>query len=506
MSHRSGRPAQYKFQQLCSESNITCNSSSEDDHGWDFIIELIPQRENGLPADKLPGPKQVLVQVKSTKGKSPRTRMKVSNALKLTKSELPCFVVLFHYAPGSEERIYIRHFWDRLMERALLRGRQASAENKKPHKVRMEIGFSDKDEQSTDPIGWISATVEEHSKEYAENKRALYENLGYEGRKYRAEVTIDPLGSIEELVDHELGKTDYLPVTNIRMVDSRFGIDAPVPMWESDSGRIQIRPNNVRKCKLVFQNSSGGVISFEATMRGPAIPNLPTDKFKIAIETWCFTATISSDGSFSAQIPDMWNEKLSLERLSEYVTLRSWGGEKISMKIVAHEFDPLNVHGTLSLIGREEFFTKMSGIVRTLQEIQKRAGVSDVNLTLEDFSCSFRELLLFHEILTAEDMQLSGDWEPSLKTDDSFYRVLGHFDFEVGGVTFFAVFDASATGMSAEGGGIKLDCGKRVLRECFVGDDGDGIRAAGKRGYEIEEAEHGDDCLSFGDFRTLLRI
>ena len=436
MSHRSGRPAQDKFKELCSKAEITCNRSFEDDHGWDFIIELVPQRENGLPADKLPGPKQVLVQVKSTKGKSPRTSMKVSNALKLTKSELPCFVVLFHYTPGSEARIYVRHFWDRLMERALLRGRQASAENKKPHKVRMEIGFSDKDEQSTDPIGWISTTVEEHSKEYAENKRLLCDTLGYGERNYRIEGTFSQLDDVEELVDHELGKTDYLPVTNIRIVDSRFGIDVPVPMWESDHGRIQIRPN-ARKCKLVFQNSSGGVISFEATMRGPAIPNLPPDKFKIAIETWCFTATISSDGSFSAQIPDMWNEKLSLERLSEYVTLRSWGGEKISMKIVAYEFDPLNVHGTLSLIGREEFFTKMSGIVRTLQEIQKRAGVSDVNLTLEDLSCSFRELLLFHEILTAEDMQLSGDWEPSLKTDDSFYRVLGHFDFEIGGGYLF---------------------------------------------------------------------
>lgn len=505
MSHRFGRTAEDEFKRLCSRAGVTCNKSSEDDHGWDFIIEIASQRESGLPADKLPGPKQVLVQVKSTQGKLPKTKMKVSNALKLAKSELPCFVVLFHYTSGGDERIYVRHFWAKLMERALLRGRQASAKNKKPHKVWMEIGFSEQDEHSADLIRWIIAKVKEHSKEYAENKRALSENLGYEGRKYRAEVTIGPLEGIEELVDHELGMTDYLPVTNMRIVDSRFGIDAPVPMWESDSGRIQIRPNNARKCKLVFKNPNGDVISFEATMRRPAIPNLPPDKFKFAIETWCFTATISSDRSFSAQITDKWNKKLSLERLSEYVTFLSWGGEEISMKIVDHEFDPLDLRGTLSLTGREGFFTKMTGIVRTLLEIQKRAGVSNVNLKLRDLSSSFKELLFFHEFLTAEDMQLGAELDSPPKTNVKFSRMLGYFDFDVGRNIFFVVFDALATDLSMDVKSIKLDCGKRVLRECLLGDNGNSIRAAGKRSYEIEEADHGDECFSVGDIRVLLR-
>ena len=222
MNQRSGRTSQDKFKLLCSEAEITCNSSSEDDHGWDFIIELVPQRESGLPADKLSGPKQVLVQVKSTKAKSPKTRIKVSNALKLAKSELPCFVVLFHHAPGTQERIYIRHFWAELIERALLRGRQTSAENKKLHKVSMEIGFSDQDEHSADLICWIIATLKEHFKEYAEKKRALSENLGYEGRKYRAEVTIGPLDGIEELVDHEV-RVNGLP-PDYKNADGRFAL------------------------------------------------------------------------------------------------------------------------------------------------------------------------------------------------------------------------------------------------------------------------------------------
>ena len=504
MSHHYGRTAQDEFKLLCSRAGVTCNSSSEDDHGWDFIIELAYRQESGQPADKVPGPRQVLVQVKSTQDKIPKTRMKVSNALKLAKSELPCFVVSFHYVNDSEKRIYIRHFWDKLMERALLRGRSASAANKEPHKVWMEIRFSDQDEHTADLLSWIIATVNEHSKEYAENKRALCETLGYEERSYRVKVTFGPLDGVEELVDHLLGFTDYLPVSNIKFVDSRFGIDVPIPKWESDQGRIQIRPNNARKCNLVFQNSNGDVISFPGTMRIPAIPNLLREKFKIMIETRCFNMTIFSDKSFSAQITNMWNEKLSLERLSEYVTFLSWGGEAFSMKIVDHDVSPLICDGKLSLSGHEEFFGELSDIAKTLQEIQMRAGVSTVNLKLQDLRCSFSELSFFHEILTAEDIQLCTERDQSLKTNVSPSRVLGHFDFEVGGFIFFVVFDALATDLSTEGRGVKLDCGKRVLRECLVGEDGDSIRTAGKMSYETEEACHGDECLSLGDLRVLL--
>ena len=70
MDQRSGRPAQDKFKLLCSSANLTCNASLEDDHGWDFIVEIPAPSTHDLPADKVPAPKQVLVQVKSTRGEN----------------------------------------------------------------------------------------------------------------------------------------------------------------------------------------------------------------------------------------------------------------------------------------------------------------------------------------------------------------------------------------------------------------------------------------------------
>ena len=85
MSYHTGRPAQDEFKLLCSLAGLTCNRSEEDDHGWDFMIEFPPPRDSSQPLDKAAGPRQALVQVKSTQGQLPRTRMKVSNAFKLSK-------------------------------------------------------------------------------------------------------------------------------------------------------------------------------------------------------------------------------------------------------------------------------------------------------------------------------------------------------------------------------------------------------------------------------------
>ena len=241
MSQRLGRPAQDRFKLLCSQARVTCNSPQEDDHGWDFMIELTPPQDTHNPADKTPGVKKALIQIKSTWGQSPRTRIKVANALKFAKDDLPCFIVLFHYTKQVGTQIYVRHYWTELIERTLKRARQASAERRNVHKMWMEVRFLPGDDHSNDLISWIISAVQESPFDYSSTKRSLYETIGYEGRKYRAEIAFGPIRGIEEIVDHELGLTEYLPVSKIRLVDSRFGIDAPVPILESCQGRIQIR-------------------------------------------------------------------------------------------------------------------------------------------------------------------------------------------------------------------------------------------------------------------------
>ena len=464
MDQRSGRPAQDEFKLLCSQASLTCNPSSEDDHGWDFIVEIPAPSTHDLPADKVPAPKQVLVQVKSTEGRSAATRLKVSNALKFAKAELPCFVILFHQCSDGRRRIYAHHFWKELIERALKRGREVSAAHKLPHKAMMNISFSDQDEHSGDLIAWMRATVNALPKEYGREKQALYETLGYGERNYRAEVTFGPLKGVEELVDHQLGLTDSLPVSHIKLIDSRFDIDAPSPIFESTSVEMELR-SDPREGNVVLQASNGDIISLPATVRSPAIPGLPPEKLKLRIETWLFTAVLPSGGISFQSVDNLIDRKLPIERLVDLVSFFSWNGP-ISVKLVAADWPPLDFSLNLSVTGEKGDWLKLANIAKTLRKIQSRAGVATVELALRDLQNSWIELPVFHDILTAKDMQLGivqdSTWEPEICS-----RMLGYFDFEVGGVTFLVVFDAPISEQSAQEDRILLNlgnaCGAIVL-------------------------------------------
>ena len=501
MDQRSGRPAQRKFSWLCSEARLTCNGSEEDDHGWDFIVEIPAPSTHDLPADKVPALKQVLVQVKSTKGRSATTRLKVSNALKFAKAELPCFVILFHQYSDGRRRIYARHFWEELIERALKRGREVSAAHKLPHKATMNISFSDQDEHSDDLIAWMRATVNKLPKEYGREKQALYETLGYGEGNYRAEMTFGPLKGVEELVDHQLSLKDFLPVSHIKLIDARFGIDAPSPILESTSGEMELRPDS-REGNVVLQASNGDIISLPATVRSPAIPGLPPEKLKLRIETWLFTAVVSSY-EITLQLDNPRDRKLPIERLVDLARFFSWNGP-ISVKLVAADWPPFNFSVNLSSTGNERVFQNFANIAKTLWKIQSRAGVATVELALCDLENSWSELSVFHDILTAEGMRLGivqdSTWEPEICS-----RMLGYFDFEVGGVTFLVVFDAPISEQSAQEDRILLNLGERVWRDCFVDEDAEGVRSLGQASYERQADRHDQDCVALGNFRDFFR-
>ena len=506
MDQRSGRPAQDEFKLLCSQAGLTCNPSLEDDHGWDFIVEIPAPSTHDLPADKVPAPKRVLVQVKSTGGRVATTRMKVSNALEFAKTGLPCFVILFHQRNDGGEHIYACHFWKELIERALRRGRQVSAEHKLPHKATMNISFSDQDKHSDDDlIAWMRALVDALPQEYGTEKRDLCETLGYDAQNYRVNVTFGPSEGVEDLVDHQLGLKDYLSVSHIKATDSRFGIDAPNPIFESASGEIRFKLQPAaRECNVVLQASSGDIISLPATMRVPAIPGLPPEKFKLRIETWLFTVVLSSE-EITLKVDNPRDRKLPLERLVELASFFSWGGAPISVKIVADSFSPPNFPVDFPSTGNEGVFRNLANLARTLRRIQSHAGVATVDLALHDLQTSWRELSALHEILTAKDMPLRIVPGPTWKPESCFSRVLGYFDLEVGGVTFLVVFDAPITEQSVYEDHILLNCGERVWCDCFVSEEADGVQKSGQASYEMQAVSHGQECLPIGNFRALLR-
>lgn len=507
MNQRLGRPAQDEFKLLCSQRNITCNPSLEDDHGWDFIIEIQAPGSGELVADKVPAPRPVLVQIKSTKNKLAQTRIKLSNTLKFAKTDLPCFVVLFHYnKKGNKQRIYACHFWKDLIERSLKRGRKVSVEGKPINQSTVSISFTGQDDHSGDLIEWIINTVNALPIEYGNEKRELANKLGYEGQSYRGKLAIGPLKGIEEIVDHQLGLTDYLPVTQIKLVDSRFGIDDPSPIYEGTSGQISLRPNGSREWTLVLQASDNEPISLPATIKSPVIPGLPLDKFKILIESWLFKATMMHSGGMelALQVEDFSNRKLPIARLNELARFLSWGGDSISMKAVENDLPLFTCRGNVSSNINKELCLKFANITKTLLDIQSRAGVSTVRISLFDLQSSLQKLSVLRGIITAKDMKLNLKPGPEWKYETSISHILGYIDVEVGGFTFLIIFDASVSERPVPEDFIELKCGERMARDCFVGKDTDSVLSAGQICYEEQSNLYGPECLGVGNFRDFI--
>ena len=506
MDQRSGRPAQDEFKLLCSERNITCNPSLEDDHGWDFIMEIPTNVSDRLLADKVPAPRPVLVQVKFTSGKTAKTRIKLSNALKFANNELPCFVVLFHYNKnGKRQQIYVCHFWKDLIERALKRGRKVSVERKPTNQSMMSVSFIDQDNHSDDLIKWMINTVNALPIGYSNEKRKLANNLGYEEQNYRGKLAIGPLRDIEELVDHQLGLTDYLPVKYIKLTDSRFNIDDPTPILESTSGQIRLRPNDSIKCTLVIQGSDNDSISVPATIRTPAIPGLPLDKFKISIETWLFRA-VTPLGKFELTLrgEDLSIMKLPIAQLDELVRFLSWGNDSISMKAIKDGVPLFACRGNVSSNIQRGLCLNFANITKNLLDIQSLAGVSTVHISLIDLQNSLNILSVLHEILTAKDMKLEIEPGPEWKNETSISHVIGYIDIEVGEFTFLILFDAPVSMRQAPENVISLLCGERALRDCFVGKDADSVLLAGQTSYEEHRNLHGPECLGLDNIRTFI--
>ena len=120
-----------------------------------------------------------------------------------------------------------------------------------------------------------------------------------------------------------------------------------------------------------------------------------------------------------------------------------------------------------------------------------------------DLAKSWKELKSFFLILCADDMRLRILPNSPCKPGKELSYATGYFDFEICGITFMVLFDTAVTVEDAGEEGTTLTFGSRILRECFVGSNGQDVRTAGRECYVAKERAYGDDYLNLGDVRQI---
>lgn len=324
---RVTRVAETTIKRLGEIAGAVVNPVSDDQNGWDCIIEF-DAVSSPLPKDLAPPGLMLLAQVKSSLAGAQTCQLTLSNALKFARHPLPCFVLLVSYENGPDnEVIYVRHVWDGLIKQILRRVREAEVEGRPLNKSEITVRLSDEDRHDAETLKHMARTLDAFGANYASKKQAIVDAAGYETGYAAGKLTFGEGMDAETLVDFMLGLIKSVPVQNFTLTDMRFGIPAPSPTIDGFSGVVELVPEPFETCTLTFLAPSGE-ISLKGEIFVPGLPNLPRDLWKVRVKTELLDVGVKIGGvsKFSATIET--KIELPFETIRKAATIWSWTDEK----------------------------------------------------------------------------------------------------------------------------------------------------------------------------------
>lgn len=255
------------------QADVVANSSDDHDAmGWDFFLSwkhapdgpVGAGRQAGvdgavapgqavvmLPADLQPPPLRCLVQVKASDrrlrswGKIP-----VSHWKRFVEEPMPCFFLVLEFDGQPEvQRAHLIHVGGAHAYTALERVRKLSVDGQGRRLHRHDLTLTWSDADRLDPLDGdtlrarIEAAVGPDLHAYVAAKTKRARTVGYEHGWVRVHGRVSPppewSGDPRDLLlDFQLGLVPYLEMTEGEVVDTRFGIDAPLPDGQFTTGRV----------------------------------------------------------------------------------------------------------------------------------------------------------------------------------------------------------------------------------------------------------------------------
>lgn len=407
MARFTGRSAEKRFSTLCSDRKITCNEPTEDDHGWDHIVEFPHQPVQGVPADMQRPIPAIFVQTKSHQAEGLKVKMKLSNALKLARSPSPCFVILLAKDVDGGSEWYAVHVWEELMGRILKRARQLSRDGvpeDRFHKYSFSFTMTEADLRiGDDLLVWIAETVRSVGRDYAAAKRALHAETEYVGK-----VSVGPLDSIDQLVDHALGLTPSIPVQSFQLSASKFGVEFPFPVPEGPAAFASMQSNPSAKCDIVMRGPDGSAIEIKGDIIVPGIPGLAEEHFRVRIRTPFFDivwAVKSGHTDFNVNLNTA--IKRSPAELEKAVRLISWAGQgDVDLRATVNDEPFYFAKAQLSAEAGQEFFSELLGPVSAVAKAASHLKAKVPMISADDVMDSAQAYKL-HSFLHATETMMN---------------------------------------------------------------------------------------------------
>ena len=127
-SDRLGAKGETHFQEICEDAALTCNTSTRDLTGWDFIIEFpFAETEETHSLDSRSAPLSAHIQVKTLLLSNDVFRLRLSSAERLAKEIKPAFVYVVKVDGITFTEAFLIHILDTPLAKILERLRKEHA-------------------------------------------------------------------------------------------------------------------------------------------------------------------------------------------------------------------------------------------------------------------------------------------------------------------------------------------------------------------------------------------
>lgn len=321
---RPDRNAEGEVARLCRALGASVQNVTEDDHGWDLLVEFPPRTETAFP-DLDPPLTRCLIQVKSTQSRRMSTRVKLSNALKFANDATPCFVVLATYptGPKKHEALYLRHIWATDMAQALRAARQAASDARPLHMTNLPIAFNAMERVDEQLAEAILDVIGREGSNYGQKKKTLADSLGYEGGWGRGQLVLADGHGETDLQDLMLGLRPDLPIQSFVSTEVRFGIDGPSETIGPGRLSIDIKPTS--RCVLTLRRrDTGEELNWPGGLFTTGMGWLPAASQRLRVAAGPLELVVSGEGEVRGDWSAPLSEPRSLDDLERDAVFRSW--------------------------------------------------------------------------------------------------------------------------------------------------------------------------------------
>lgn len=277
--------AERRFSELAAAYGATCNKSTEDEKGWDYLLQFQARQLPRIPLDMVGPTRSCFIQIKSNSGAFRGVRLKLSNALEFATNKSPCFVVLFPYDEDAKPQndIFVLHFWEREIEKTLKKVRELEAEGRKDlHNLLINFPLREmKKLPANDAVSEVHRTLEEYGEDYGERKRAISKTVGFEDVAVEATIKFVEGTTISDIVDLHLGIRQTLDVAGLSSRTIRFGIPAREPEVQTEAGKLSIEVTPLDAVAVFSSEVAGREVAVNGKLFGPAWQKLPKEERRL---------------------------------------------------------------------------------------------------------------------------------------------------------------------------------------------------------------------------------